>query len=76
MIEEGDQEAAIGAFLLAHDGHAQEVEVQRGAWGIYCRCARCDVFRTHEVDNEARERAIGLPPRPEAKAEAAPGMLT
>jgi hypothetical protein len=62
MIEEGDQEAAIGAFLLAHQGHTQDVEVQRGTWSIYCRCARCDDIHTYEVDNEARERAIGLPP--------------
>jgi hypothetical protein len=61
MIKEGDQEAAIGAFLLAHEGHTQDVEVQRGAWSIYCRCARCDDIHTYEVDNEARERAIGLP---------------
>jgi len=62
MIEEGQQEAAIGAFLLAHEGHTQDVEVQRGTWSIYCRCARCEDVRTYEVDNEARERAIGLPP--------------
>jgi hypothetical protein len=30
MIEEGQQEAAIGEFLLAHEGHTQDVEVQRG----------------------------------------------
>ena len=64
MIEEGDQEAAIGAFLLAHEGHTQDVEVQRGTWSIYCRCARCDDIHTFEVDNEARERALGLPPWP------------
>jgi len=62
MIEEGDQEAAIGAFLLAHEGHTQDVEVQRGAWSIFCRCACCDDIHTYEVDNEAREQAIGLPP--------------
>ncbi len=64
MIEEGEQEAAVGAFLLAHEGHAREVEVQIGAWTVYCRCARCDDARVFEVDNEARERAIGLPPWP------------
>ncbi len=53
------------AFLIAHDGHTQDVEVQRGAWTIYCRCTRCDDIRTYEVDNEARERALGLPPWPE-----------
>ena len=67
MIEEGHQEAAIAAFLLAHEGHTQEVEVQRGAWTIYCRCPRCDDVHTYEVDNEARERAIGLPPWSEKK---------
>ena len=67
MIEEGQQEAAIGAFLVAHEGHTQEVEVQRGAWSIYCRCRRCDDVHTFEVDNEARERAIGLAPWPESK---------
>src|SRR5215210_282798 len=67
MIEEGHQEAAIGAFLLAHQGHTQDVEVQRGAWTIYCRCTRCDDVHTFEVDNEARERAIGLPPWPKLK---------
>ena len=67
MIEEGQQEAAIGAFLLAHEGHTQEIEVQRGAWSIYCRCRRCDDVHTFEVDNEARELAIGLPPWPELK---------
>src|SRR5829696_335128 len=52
MIEEGHQEAAIGAFLVAHEGHAQVVEVQRGAWTIYCRCTRCDDVPTYEWDNE------------------------
>jgi hypothetical protein len=64
-IEEGEQEAAIAAFLIAHEGHTQDVEVQRGAWTIYCRCRRCDDVSTYEVDNEARERALGLPPWPE-----------
>jgi hypothetical protein len=27
-----------------------------------CRCVRCDDIHTYEVDNEARERALGLPP--------------
>jgi hypothetical protein len=67
MIEEDAQEAAIGAFLVAHEGHTQEVEIQRGAWSIYCRCRRCDDIHTFEVDNEARERAIGLPPWPELR---------
>jgi hypothetical protein len=62
MIEEGSQEAAIGAFLLAHEGHTQEVEIQRGTWSIFCRCTRCDDIHTYEVDNDAREQAIGLPP--------------
>jgi hypothetical protein len=61
MIEEGQQEAAIGAFLTAHEGHMQEVEVQRGAWSIFCRCERCGDIKTFVVDNEAKERAIGLP---------------
>ena len=69
MIEEGEQEAAIGAFLLAHEGHAQDVEVQRGAWTIYCRCQRCDDVHTYEVDNEAREQALGLPPWTEVKKQ-------
>ena len=67
MIEEGQQEAAIGAFLLAHEGHTLHVEVQRGAWTVYCRCERCEDVRVYEVDNEARERAIGLPPWPETE---------
>ena len=66
-IEEGDQKAAIGAFLMAHEGHTKEVEVQRGAYTVYCRCMRCEDVRTYEVENEARERALGLPPWPEDK---------
>ena len=62
MIEEGDQEAAVGAFLLAHEGHTRDVEVQCGAWTVYCRCKRCEDVRSYEVDNEAREQALGLPP--------------
>jgi hypothetical protein len=69
MIEEGQQEAAIGAFLLAHQGHTREVEVQRGAWTVYCRCERCEDVRVYEVDNEARERAIGLPPWPQSNKQ-------
>jgi hypothetical protein len=65
MIEEGEQEAAVGAFLLAHEGHTGDVEVQIGAWTVYCRCARCADARVFEVDNEAREQALGLPPWPE-----------
>jgi hypothetical protein len=64
-VEEGEQEAAIAAFLIAPEGHTQDVEVRRGAWTIYCRCTRCEDVRTYEVDNEARERALGLPPWPE-----------
>jgi hypothetical protein len=69
MIEEGQQEGAIGAFLLAHQGHTQHVEVQRGAWTVYCHCARCEDVRVYEVDNEARERALGLPPWPGSKKQ-------
>ncbi len=43
------------------------MEVQRGAWTIFCRCTRCDDIHTYEVDNEARARALGLPPWPEEK---------
>ena len=60
MIKEGDQEAAIGAFLLAHEVHTHDVEIQRGTWSIFCQCARCGDLHTYEVDNEARERAIGM----------------
>jgi hypothetical protein len=69
LIEEGQQEAAIGAFLLAHQGHNQNVEVQRGAWTVYCRCELCEDVRVYEVNNEARERAIGLPPWPGTKKQ-------
>jgi hypothetical protein len=69
MIEEGQQEAAIAAFLLAHEGHTRDVEVQSGAWMVYCRCRRCEDIRTYEVDNEAREQAIGLPPWPGSKKQ-------
>ena len=62
MIEEGAQEAVIEAFLVAHEGHTQDVEIQLGTWSIFCRCARCEDIHTYEVDNEARERALGLPP--------------
>src|SRR5215217_5663814 len=54
-IEEDDQEAAIEAFLGAHEGHTQEVEVQRGTWSIYCHCKRCEEIHTYEVDNEAQD---------------------
>jgi hypothetical protein len=43
------------------------VEVQRGEWSIYCRCRRCEDIRSYEVDNEARERALGLPPWPKSR---------
>jgi len=65
MIEEGEQEAAIGVFLFAHQGHTQDVEIQRGEWSIYCHCRRCNDVKSYEIDNEARERAIRLPPWPE-----------
>ena len=68
MIEEGAQEAAIGAFLVAHEGHTQDVEVQRGTWSIYCHCKRCEDIHTYEVDNGAREQAlVGLLPWQEDK---------
>lgn len=70
IIKEGEQEAAIGAFLVAHEGHTQDVEVQRGTWSIYCRCARCKDIHTYEVDNEARQQALGLPPWQEHGGEA------
>jgi hypothetical protein len=61
LIAEDNQEAVIEAFLVAHEGHAQEVEVQRGTWSIYCLCKRCGEIQTYEVDNEARQQALGLP---------------
>ena len=71
LIEEGEQEAAMEAFLVAHEGHAQEVEVQRGTWSIYCLCKRCGEIHTFEVDNEARQQALGLPPWQEEDKEEA-----
>jgi hypothetical protein len=67
IIEAGHEEAAIGAFLVAHEGHTRDVEVQRGTWSIYCRCRRCDDIHTYEVDNEAREQALELSPWQEDK---------
>ena len=58
IVGAGEQEASIGAFLLAHEGHTQDVEVQRGTWSIYCRCTSCGDIHTFEVDNEARQRAL------------------
>ena len=71
LIEEDDQEAAIEALLGAHEAHTQEVEVQRGTWSIYCRCKRCGEIHTYEVDNEARQQALGLPPWQEKDKEEA-----
>jgi hypothetical protein len=71
LIEEGEQEAAIEAFFVAHEGHTQEVEVQRGTWSIYCHCKRCGKIHTYEVDNEARQQALGLPPWQEEDKEEA-----
>ena len=62
LIEQDGQEAAIEAFLVAHEGHTQQVEIQRGTWSIYCHCKRCGEIHTYEVDNEARQQALGLPP--------------
>jgi hypothetical protein len=61
MIQESDQESVIDAFLEAHEGHTQDVEIQRGTWSVYCYYAPCGDLHTYEVDNEAREWAIGLP---------------
>ncbi|MDQ3913109.1 MAG: hypothetical protein M3305_15335, partial [Actinomycetota bacterium] len=61
LIEAGDEEATIAAFLIAHEAHTQDVEVRRGAWTIYWRCKRYEDIHTYEVDNEARELALGLP---------------
>ena len=71
MIEEDDQESAIEAFLRVHEGHTQEVEVQRGTWSIYCRCKRCGDIHTYEVYNGARQQALGLPPWQEEDKEQA-----
>ena len=71
LIEEDDQEAAIEALLGAHEAHTQEVEVQRGTWSIYCRCKRCGEIHTYEVDNEARQQALGLHPWQEENEEEA-----
>jgi hypothetical protein len=34
--------------------------LQRGTWSIYCRCKRSKEIHTYEVDNEARQQALGL----------------
>ena len=70
-IPHSAQESAIEAFLMAHEGHAQEVEVQRGTWSIYCLCKRCGEIHTYEVDNEARQQALGLHPWQEENEEEA-----
>jgi hypothetical protein len=57
---------------MAHEGHTQEVEVQRGAWSIFCLCKRCGEIHTYEVDNEARQQALGLPLRQEKKKPYSP----
>src|SRR4051794_4119912 len=75
MLEEGGQEAAIGASLIAPEGHTQDVEIQRGAWTVYCRCGCCEDVRIYEVDNEAREQALGLPPWPEEEDKRPPVRL-
>jgi hypothetical protein len=67
VIEEGNEEAAIEAFLVAHEEHTPEVEIQRGTWSIYCHCKRCGEIHTYEVDNEARQQALGFPPWQEDK---------
>jgi hypothetical protein len=69
MIQEGDQEPVIDAFLQAHEDHTEDLEIQRGTWSIYCYCAPCGDLHTYEVDNEARERAIGLPAWQEEEVE-------
>ena len=71
MIEEENQEATIEAFLVAHEGHTQEVEIQRGSWSISCHCKRCGEIHTYEVDNETRQQALGLPPWQEEDKEEA-----
>jgi hypothetical protein len=58
MVEEGGEEAAIGAFLAAHEGHTQDVEVRRGTWFIYCCCGRCDDIHTYEVAGVRRVFSI------------------
>jgi hypothetical protein len=72
MLEEGEQGAAIGAFLLAHEGHTQEVEIQRGPWTVYCRCAlrRGTHLRGGQRREEAGARAVA---RTAARAAAAGG---
>jgi hypothetical protein len=72
MLEEGEQGAAIGAFLLAHEGHTQEVEIQRGPWTVYCRCAlrRGTHLRGGQRRDEAGARAVA---RTAARAAAAGG---
>jgi hypothetical protein len=67
MIAEGEQGAAIEAFLVAHEGHTQDVEIHRGTWSIYCHCKRCGEIHTYEVDNESRQQALGLPPWQEGR---------
>jgi hypothetical protein len=58
MIEEDAQEAAIGKFLLAHEGHTQDVEVQRGTWSIFCRCKCCGDIHTYEwITRRGSERS-------------------
>jgi hypothetical protein len=72
MVEEGDQQAAIEAFLVAHKGHTQDVELPRSTWSIYCRCNRCGDIHTYEVDNQSRQHALRLAPWQEP-GEAAAG---
>jgi hypothetical protein len=49
-------------FGSEREAYTQEIEVQPGTWSIYCRCKRCGEIHTYEVDNEARQQALGLPP--------------
>ena len=48
-IEEGEVALACAAFLMAHPGCEEAVELARGEGTLLCWCGRCNDLRSFEV---------------------------
>ena len=65
--EEGDE--MVAAFYRSHAWHPN-AELSRGTWAIVLSCPECPIYPEHglwrsaEVDNEARDKALGRDTEP------------
>lgn len=51
IISEDESFGASAAFVLAHPGCGDAVQIDRGEWSLVCWCECCKDLRTYQVSD-------------------------